>query len=144
MFRTKQGSKTFKDFFCLLSKTFQRPLRAISCRKIAMYKHHFYHVISLVKSHPKMHFFVHICENLASINQSILLARKSYNQILTKDFLRFFTQFKDFSETFKDFKDRYEPCFWSFVWKLRSDERRMRVDETCNPCSCLAVNSHQL
>ena len=52
----------------LLSKTFQRPLRAIRCRKIAMYKHHFYQVISPVKSHPKMHFFVDICENLASIN----------------------------------------------------------------------------
>jgi hypothetical protein len=37
-----------------LSKTFQRPLRAIRCRKIAMYKHHFYQVISPVKSHPKM------------------------------------------------------------------------------------------
>jgi hypothetical protein len=31
----QKNSKTFKDFFCLFSKTFQRPLRAISCRKIA-------------------------------------------------------------------------------------------------------------
>ena len=61
-------SKTFKDFFCLLSKTFQRPFGAIRCRKIAIYKHHFYQVISPVKSQPKMHFFVDICENFASIN----------------------------------------------------------------------------
>jgi hypothetical protein len=32
------------------------------------YKHHFYLVISPVKSHPKMHLFVDICENFASIN----------------------------------------------------------------------------
>ena len=31
----QKNSKTFKDFFCLFSKTFQRSLRAISCRKIA-------------------------------------------------------------------------------------------------------------
>ena len=31
----QNNSKTFKDFFCLFSKTFQRPLRAISSRKIA-------------------------------------------------------------------------------------------------------------
>jgi hypothetical protein len=55
-------------------------------------------------------------------NQSILLARESYNQKLNKefkdfkDFLRFFAQdLKDLNsnlKTLKDFKDRYEPCLW--------------------------------
>jgi hypothetical protein len=59
-------------------------------------------------------------------NQSILLARKSYNPVLTKDFKdfqrlsslfhtiqRLFKDLKDLHsnlKTFKDFKDRYEPC----------------------------------
>ena len=33
--KTKKNSTTFKDFCCQFSKTFQRPIRAISCRKIA-------------------------------------------------------------------------------------------------------------
>jgi hypothetical protein len=64
--------------------------------------------------------------DISCFNQSILLARKSYNQILTKEFKdfqrlsslfhtiqRLFKDPKDLHsnlKTFKDFKDRYEPC----------------------------------
>jgi hypothetical protein len=47
-----------------VSKTFESNQLSKNC----VYKHHFYQVISPVKSHPKMHPFVDICENIASIN----------------------------------------------------------------------------
>jgi hypothetical protein len=65
--KTKNIQRLSKIFLPIV-KDFLKTLRATSCWKIAMYKHHFYQVISLAKSHRKMHFFVDICENLASIN----------------------------------------------------------------------------
>jgi hypothetical protein len=115
----------FKDF----SKTFGSNLQL---SKNCECKHHFYPAISPVKSHPTVKCaFSSIFAKI--LLQSILLARKSYNQFLMlkklkifKDFLRFFTQFKDFSKTlknckhsnlktFKDFKDRCEPWFSRWI-----------------------------
>ena len=108
-------SKIFSAYCQRLFKDFESNQLSKNCEC----KHHFYPVISPVKSHPKMHLFVDICENL--LQSIILLARKSYNQILTKEFKDFFrlsslfhTDFsktlKDLNsnlKTFKDFKDRY-------------------------------------
>ena len=108
-------SKAFKDFFCLFSKTFEGNQLSKNCEC----KHHFYPVISPVKSHPKMRIFVDICGNLDSINLFYQLENRIINSSLKnlktfKDFLRFFTQFKDFSKTsktciFEDFQGFQRP-----------------------------------
>ena len=72
-------------------------------------KHHFCPVISPATSHLKMYLFIDICENLALQSIYFISYRKSHDQIITKelilktfkDFLRFFTHFKDFSKTLK-------------------------------------------
>ena len=116
------------SFFLPVFKDFSKTVESNQLSKNCECKHHFHPVISPVKSHPEIRLFVNICENLASINQSFLLARKSYNQFLTKEFkdfnlikyfLCFFTQLKDLHSnlrTFKDFKDRYEPCEMNKSW----------------------------
>jgi hypothetical protein len=111
-------SKAFKDFFCLFSKTFE----GNQLSKNYECKHHFYPVISPVKSHSKMRIFVDICGNLIdSINLFYQLEKRIINSSLKnlktfKDFLRFFTQFKDFSKIsktciFKDFQGFLRPLY---------------------------------
>jgi hypothetical protein len=83
----------FKDF----SKTFESNQLSKNCEC----KHHFFPVISPATSHLKMYLFVDIWKTLL-FNQSILLARKSYNQVLTKELiLKTFFAFSHNSKTFQ-------------------------------------------
>jgi hypothetical protein len=94
-------SKTFKDFFCLFSKTFESNQLSKICER----KHHFFPVISPVTSHLKMYLFVDICENLALQSIYFISYRKSYNQILTKELiLKILKTFFAFSHNSKTFQ----------------------------------------
>jgi hypothetical protein len=65
--KTKNIERLSKIFSVYFQRLF-KDLWEQSVSKNCECKHHFYPVISPVKSHPKMYLFVDICENLASIN----------------------------------------------------------------------------
>jgi hypothetical protein len=62
----QKNSKTFKfqRFFLPIFKDFSKTFESNRLSKNCECKHHFYPVISPVKSHPKMHLFVDIFEKL--------------------------------------------------------------------------------
>jgi hypothetical protein len=64
----QKNSKTFKRFFLPIFRDLSKTCESNQLSKNCECKHHFYPVISPVKSHPKMRLFVDFCENRDSIN----------------------------------------------------------------------------
>ena len=93
--------KDIQRFFLPIFKDFSKTFESNQLSKNCECKHHFFPVISPATSHLKMYLFVDIWKTLL-FNQSILLARKSYNQVLTKELiLKTFFAFSHNSKTFQ-------------------------------------------
>jgi hypothetical protein len=95
-------TKTFKHFFCLFSKTFESNQLSKNCEC----KHHFCTVISpsnhILKCAFSSIFAKILLQSIYFSSWENRIINSSLKNLKTfKDFLRFFTQFKDFSKTFQ-------------------------------------------